>query len=55
MTIKPIDDEKVREIMAEIGVRFRMFDGGIMGNADTLQFAAGVDVREVVRLILALA
>lgn len=65
VTIKRIDDEKVQEIMAEIGVRFRTFGGGIVGNADNplshalkdkpLQFAAGVDVREVIRLVLALA
>jgi hypothetical protein len=56
-----IDDEVVRTIVAEIGVRFPTFGGGIShpGNpiADALkdrplQFAAGVDVEQVVRFIL---
>lgn len=65
--IRPIDDEKVREIMAEIGVRFATFGGGVepenphRRNPITaalkdkpLQFAGGVNVESVVRLVLAL-
>lgn len=57
-------DDKVKEIVAEIGVRFRTFGGGIGSDWNPiaaaikdrpLQFAAGVDVEEVVRLVLDIA
>lgn len=65
MTIKTIDEELVREITAEIGVRFRTFGGGVEGRFPNpisialkdkpLQFAASVDVADVVRFVLAVA
>lgn len=55
----------VSEIIAEIGVRFQTFGGGIVGCQDNpishalkdrpLQFAAGVDVADVVRCVLEIA
>ncbi len=58
-------DHKVSEIIAEIGVRFRTFGGGVVGTFNNpiahalkdkpLQFAAGVDVADVVRLVLSMA
>ena len=62
-----VDKDKVAEIVAEIGVRFPTFGGcyGIVGVSDNpiahalkdrpLQFAAGVDVADVVRLVLRMA
>lgn len=67
-----MNENKIAEIVAEIGVRFRTFGGGFAtyGSepvvyawnpiADALkerplQFAAGVDVAEVVRLVLRMA
>lgn len=63
MVVSMIEDEKVHEIMAEVGVRFRTLGGGVI-NTDNpisiatkdqpLQFAAGVDVAQVVRLVLSM-
>lgn len=60
-----IADHKVHEIVAEIGVRFPTFGGGVdkaynnplsaMLKDKPLQFALGVSVEEVVRLVLSMA
>lgn len=65
MATKALDEEQVSEITAEIGVRFRTFGGGVVGNCDNpishalkdrpVMFAAGVDVAEVVRTVLSIA
>lgn len=56
-----LSDENLHEIMAEIGVRFRTFGGGVASEWNPisaalkdrpLQFAAGVDVADVVRLVV---
>jgi hypothetical protein len=58
-----IDEEKVQEIITEIGVRFRTFGGGVVRSSNNplshalknqpLAFAAGESVENVVRFILA--
>lgn len=60
-----IDDDKVREIVAEIGVKFPTFGGGKVDDDNNpiciatkdrpLSFAAGVLVEPVVRLALKIA
>lgn len=60
-----VTDENIHEIIAEIGVRFPTFGGGVIGSSNNpishalkdklLQFAAGVNVAEVVRLVLSMA
>ena len=59
-----VPDDKIREIMAEIGVRFRCFGGGVSNEYNPisvalknqpLQFAAGVDVEDVVRLVISMS
>jgi hypothetical protein len=59
-----IDEDKVQEIVEEIGVRFRTFGGGLVKESNNpisnaterrpLEFAACVNVEEVVRLVLSL-
>jgi len=58
------NDDTIHTIMAEIGVRFRTFGGGINKGFNNpiaaalkdhpLQFAAGVNVEDVVRLVLSM-
>ncbi len=65
MPIKQASEEKIHEIVAEVGVRFRTFGGGVVGDSNNpisialkdrpLQFAAGVSVEDVVRLVLSMA
>lgn len=57
-----IDERLVQVICAEIGVKFRTFGGGVDSGFNNpisaalkdrpLQFAAGVDVADVVRLVM---
>jgi len=64
MTTKAMSPDKVHEIVAEIGVRFRTFGGGLDSEWNPikralrdkpLQFAAGVSVEDVVKLVLSMA
>ncbi len=56
-----VDEEKIREITTEVGVRFRTIGGGVERGGSFLSaalkdqplaFALGVEVEDVVRFVL---
>jgi len=61
--VAKVSEDKVLEIIAEIGVNFRTFGGGVnksngnplseMLKDKPLQFAGAVNVEEVVRFVIA--